>query len=82
MAKKTATVKKGANAAYQELVGWSKGKPEINKVADAKTNKAHKKKAGAKIKVDDGLITSSADQKVYWVWGTKYFVKKIDLKKL
>ena len=72
MAKTTATVKKGETAAYQELLGWSDGKPSIDKVKDAKTNPAHKKSAGAKIQVDNVPITSSAGQEVYWVWGSKY----------
>ena len=80
MAKKTATVKKGETAAYQELLGWSGGDPSIDKVKDAKNNPAHKKGPGSKIEVDDGLITSSAGQKVYWIWGTKfYFVKQNDV---
>lgn len=76
MAKKTAKVI--APAAYQELLGWSKGKPEISKVKNPSTKKGTKKTKG-KIQVDNGLITTSADQKVYWIWKTKYFVKAKDV---
>jgi hypothetical protein len=75
MATKTAKVKEGEVAAYQVLLGFSKGMPSIDKAKPVE-----KKTSGQSIQVDDGVITSSAGQEVYWILGTKYkFVKKIDV---
>jgi hypothetical protein len=76
MAKKTAKVI--APAAYQELLGWLDGKPSISKVKNPSTKKGTKKTKG-NIKVDHVVITSSAKQKYYWIWNTKYFVKAKDV---
>jgi len=70
----TKTAKVTSAAAYQELIGWSGGLPAIDK-----SKPLVKKEIGATFKVDDGVITSSAGQKVYWVLDTKYFVKVIDV---
>ncbi len=84
MAQKTAKPKPGESAAYQELLGFSGGKPSIDKVKDANTNPAHKLTGNETVTVDDGVIDSSANppQHYYWITGTKnpyYFVKVIDV---
>ena len=75
MAIKKAKVQK--HTAFQELIGWSDGKPAITKADPSET-----KEAGATFEVDDGVITSSAKppKQYYWVKDTKYYVKKDDVK--
>ena len=72
MATKQAKVKEPA--AFQQLLGWSGGKPAIDK-----SKPLVKKEVGATVKVDDGVITSSAGQQVYWVVDTQYFIKVSDV---
>lgn len=78
MAKKKATVI-AKNSAYQELIGWSGGKPAITKAG--KYLAAGKWYAKAKLDVDDGVIVSSANppQLYYWVMGGGYYVKAGDV---
>ena len=72
MTQKTAKVT--SPAAFQYLKGWENGKPTIDKLTPVQ-----KKKAGDKVKVDDGAIASTAGEEYYWMVGTQYYIKKIDV---
>jgi hypothetical protein len=72
MSKKNAKVK--GSAALQELLGWSAGKPAIDKITPP-----DKRKAGDLLEVDANVVTSSAGQQFYWIVGTTHFIKKDDV---
>jgi hypothetical protein len=64
-------------AAFQYLKGWENGKPTIDKLTPVQ--KIQKTNPPKQVKVDDVAIDSTAGEKYYWMVGTQYYIKKIDV---